>query len=279
MEEPPPAGVGSPSCRALISTTHQSWCVVEKNEIQTIVSYYASSSQHRLHALRSHNMTEHNVSWHPRSSLVDHIYYTNSVTKSNTPSLNSTHTLAAWAPAPYPNLTSSLTHSVTHIVTHSVTHSLTGAVTEAVYGVLTPGLSWQGIRDLAWIAWHCVNTKGNLPELVACGANHCTADAVLSVSYSNVTLNSAPLPRSWGGISTDTHVPRSFDTCEQSVFTWRELMRVFEMWQPEESNFACVAPSVTIFMECVTLPTITPLSKSSVQFKSIAMDMTIWSRT
>jgi hypothetical protein len=30
-----------------------------------------------------------------------------------------------------------------------------GHLTAAEYVILAPGVSWQGTKDLAWMAWHC----------------------------------------------------------------------------------------------------------------------------
>jgi hypothetical protein len=52
-----------------------------------------------------------------------------------------------------------------------------GPRTIAENGALADGESWQGSKLLAWIAWHCVNTKGRPAGAADGAASHCTAEA------------------------------------------------------------------------------------------------------
>ena len=47
-----------------------------------------------------------------------------------------------------------------------------GTVIEAVYGHLTPGESWHGSIDRAWMAWHCVKRYGWFFPAVCSGRSH-----------------------------------------------------------------------------------------------------------
>jgi len=56
---------------------------------------------------------------------------------------------------PFPFPSSPTAVSVAMALIRAVSRA--GTVISAVYFILTPGVSWHGTMDLAWIAWHCVN--------------------------------------------------------------------------------------------------------------------------